>query len=364
MKSYAPLAFAAGIALGALGAATVTAWRRGTREGTYCVRCAVHHDTFGRRVRDRPGALYSLLSPSAGAHQHAWGDAVSARGADTRTLQREAANTELDDLDAIERDPIAIAVLVEAWRDDRERAARFTRLLIDPSAHVDRAALGLIQRPETPWSDRWRVVDGFVASYRCLSASAAITCSLPVGAVTIVAWHQVPGSVLRGPVPWTTWTPPGFVAAPRMMPIAPPTTPAPAPSRPIPSRPSPSGPQLQPINPPLQPSDPSDEAEPIVDAGVPSTVGNAREVDRAIGLAHQGQVEAAARELSRLQRATPQPAGISRLREAVRQRALTQIDDLILSGHCADAQRFARQLRSVGCTVDARDHFGSACPAP
>ncbi len=361
MKSYAPMAFAAGIALGALGAATVTSWRRGAREGTYCVRCAMHRDTFGKRVRERPGALHGLLSPSAGEHQHAWADAVSARDADVRTLQREAAATELDDLDAIERDPIAIAALVEAWRDDRARAARFARMLIDPAAHVDRAALGLIQRPETPWSDRWRVVDGFVESYRCLGAQAAVTCSLPVGPVTIVAWHQVPGSVLRGPVPWTTWTPPGFVAAPRMTPIAPPAAPA-LPSRP--SQPSPSGPLLQPIEPPLGPIDPPDEAEPIVAAGAPSTPGNARDVDRAIALAQQGQVEAAARELARLQCVTPQPAGLGRLRDAVRQRALTQIDDMILSGRCNDAQRFARQLRAMGLTVDAREHFGSACPMP
>ncbi len=353
MKSFAPLAFAAGVVLGALGAFTATSWRRAPREGTYCVRCALHRETLARRVRERQGALYGLLSASLGAHEHRWADAVSARSGEQRALDRESAQTELEELDALERDPIAIAVLVEAWRADRDRAARFTRALIDPTQHIDRAAIGLIQRTELSWADRWRVVDGFFEQYRCRAAPEAITCTLPVGAVSVVAWHQVPGSVLRGPVPWTTWTPPGFVAT------APPVF-APSPPPPVVA--------MTPIPPPTPrgtaPEAPLPTEVPSATPTAPGAGGASRDVERAIGLARTGQVEAAARDLARLQRVTPQPAGLGRLREAVRQRSVAHIDDMILSGRCAEAQRFARSLRALGCPVNAQDHFGSACPGP
>lgn len=348
MKSYVPLAFAAGVVLGALGAFTATAWRRGGHEGTYCVRCAMHRDTWGRHTRERGGALHALLASSAGAHAHVWADATGVRDADQRALQREAVSAEFDDLDAIERDPAAIATLVEAWRDDRERAARFTRLVINPDGHVDRAALGLLQRPEMPWADRWRVVDGFHALYRCLSAPAAVTCSLPVGPVTVIAWHQVPGSLLRGPIPWTTWTPPNFAPSVRLTPIAPPIV---------------APPIVAPPTTPEPPAPPVEAAAGDASVEAPSPP-DSRSVERGIALANRGQVEAAARELARLQRMNPPPAGLSRLRDAIRQRAVAQIDELILSARCNDAQRLARQLRSLGCAVDARDHFGSACPSP
>ncbi len=347
----------AGVILGALGALTAVSWRRSlapTR--VYCVRCAMHREPLPWREELRAGPLHTLLITHIGAHAHRWSLTGEVRDADARTLRTEALHDERDDLDAIERDPRLLGVLAEATRDDPERAARLLGAVIDPDAHIDRAALRLIDRPTLAWRDRWRLVDGFFAHYRCTRERAAVTCTLPVGAVTAVAWHRVPHSLLRGSVPWDVWTPPGFVAEeapPSALPMAPsmaPTLPAmipippPTPAVPTPSAPTPIDP-WQPT-----PTAPSGDTE--------------AEVNRGLTLVRSGRVGEALQLHGALSRRAPTPRGLGRLTSALRTAVPDQVDTLILSGRCASAQALHRQARSAGVSYDASGHFGSACTQP
>ncbi|MFO0605701.1 MAG: hypothetical protein U0324_21140 [Polyangiales bacterium] len=348
-----------GVVLGALGASMVVAWRRSLAPSrTYCSRCAMRREPMPWREELRPGPLHALLAARVGAHEHRWALGGNERDPDLRALRAEAVRDERDDLDAIERDPRLLGVLAEATRDDPARAARLLGVVIDPDAHVDRAALRLVDRPGLSWRDRWRLVDGFFAHYRCERERAAVTCTLPVGAITAVAWHRVPHSLLRGEIPWDTWTPPGFVAeAPT--PALP--TPTSAPTGPSVLTPIPPPPSTGPTAPPT--TDPTPDPAPPAPSPMPAA-GDGAAVDRGIALARAGRVNEALALYASLSRRSSPPAGLGRLAAALRTAVPSQVDTLILEGRCASAQALHRQARGVGITYDARDHFGSACPQP
>jgi hypothetical protein len=342
-----------GVVLGALGALTAVSWRRSLAPSrTYCHRCAMRREPLPWREELRPGPLHALLTARAGAHEHRWALASDERDPDARALRAEAVRDERDDLDAIERDPRLLGVLAEATRDDPERAARLLGAVIDPDAHVDRAALRLVDRPGLSWRDRWRLVDGFFTHYRCTRERAAVTCTLPLGAITAVAWHRVPHSLLRGNIPWDTWTPPGFVADPAAAPM--PTAPGAMMGAMIPIPPPAPAPALPMPGDPPAPATPPSGAAPSADA----------EVERGIALARAGRVAEALSVHGALSRRAPPPRGLGRLTGALRSSVAAQVDAHILEGRCASAQALHRQARAAGITYDAREHFGSACPQP
>lgn len=346
----------AGVVLGALGALTAVSWRRSLAPSrAYCVRCAMHREPLPWREELRAGPLHTLLVTRVGPHEHRWSLVGDVRDPDARALRVDALRDERDDLDAVERDPRLLGVLAEATRDDPERAARLLGAVIDPDAHVDRAALRLVDRPALAWRDRWRVVDGFFAHYRCARERAAVTCTLPVGAITAVAWHRVPHSLLRGSVPWDVWTPPGFVADEAPLPSAPGTPSLPA-MVPIPP------PAMLPLPPPSTPIDPLDPTPVAPTPNVPAD-GDA-EVNRGVAMARGGRVGEALQLHGALSRRRPPPRGLGRLTAALRQGLPEQVDTLILSGRCASAQSLHRQARAAGVSYDASGHFGSACPQP
>lgn len=350
-----------GVVLGALGASMVVAWRRSLAPSrTYCSRCAMRREPMPWREELRPGPLHALLAAHVGAHDHRWALGGNDRDPDARSLRADAVRDERDDLDAIERDPRLLGVLAEATRDDPARAARLLGAVIDPEAHVDRAALRLVDRPGLSWRDRWRLVDGFFAHYRCERERAAVTCTLPVGAITAVAWHRVPHSLLRGEIPWDTWTPPGFVAE---APPPTPTTPSPggAPGYPSVMIPIPPPPSTRPTAPPT--TDPTPDPAPPTPSPAP-TGADGSAVDRGIALARSGRVGEALQLHTSLARRSPPPPGLGRLTGTLRSAVPSQIDTLIMEGRCTAAQSLHRQARASGVTYDAGSHFGSACPQP
>lgn len=321
MKWLMPLGFSAGMLLGALGALAASAWRR-PAAATFCVRCAMHREGG----RERQGAVYTLLARTEGAHAHRWAEPDHGRRLtpEARAMSDEAVRDEVDELDALERDPEALALVVEASRNDPRRTASLLHAILDPGAHVPVTVLRLLDRPQWPWSDRARLIDGFLDQYRCERAPTSVVCTLPVGAVTAVAWHRVPGSLLRGTIPWNTWSPPGFALSPApVAAVAPPLG---------------QGPVMMPIPPlPSAPPTPGASARP----GAPRLPPPLGSPPRPRVVVTPGQ------------------------REASRARALAQIDDMILAGRCSAAQALFRQMRASGAAPDgARDHFGSACPLP
>ncbi len=340
MKRYVVLALLAGVVLGTLGTLAVGAWRVDAVEHTWCLRCARHRTSFGDVVDEHGGPVSALLATRNPPHHHVWAD--TGRGPRRALpLTVDAAREALANLDAIESDARAVAVLDEAFRNSPERAERLVRAVLDPEAHLDRSALTLVARPELSWPDRWRVVDAFLAAYTCTRAAQAVTCTLPVGDVRIVAWHHVPGSVMRGPVPWATWLPQGFA------PTASPT-------------PTPSLTPMTPIAPPI----PVGPATPVTPAVPASPRDDEASVNAGIAQARRGDLEGAARTWSRLSTHTPRPAGLPRLRAAIERQAGDAIDTMILDGRCAAAQRLVRSLRTAGLHLDGAQHFGSACQQP
>lgn len=356
MKAYLAAAFFAGLVLGVLGVLTVGAWHRSlapTR--AYCVRCGLHRDSAFYRDELRPGVVHALLASRVGAHEHRWHNVGRERDADARTMRTETARDELADLDALEHDPDTLALVTEAMRLDPTRVAHLLTAVLDPGQSVDRAALRLLDRPTLAWNDRARILDGFFERYRCERARLSITCTLPVGPVTAVAHHRVPGSVLRGTIPWSSWQPPGF-------------TPTAAPTAVAPTAPTP-GAVMVPIPPPTPAPNvpitpvPDDEDEPAPPSTTPPTPPG-RDVERVIALASAGRLTEALSMHGRLTRAEPPPAGLSRATAALRPRVLAGIDAHILSGRCSAAQGLFRQARTAGVAVNASDHFGSACTQP
>ncbi len=124
--------------------------------------------------------------------------------------------------------------------------------------------------------------------------------------------------VAVGPVP----TPPLAVQGPVTL------DPIPGPSNGIQPIPAPNTPSIQPVAAP----NPGNDIQPIAAPNPPSI------------------------------RPTPPPAVIRRPSPSCGRES--NIDDLIINGHCSQAQGLFRSLRSAGCRVDASDHFGTACAAP
>lgn len=350
MKAYLVTAFVAGFLLGVLGVLTLGAWHRSlTPTRSYCVRCAMHRDTALFRDELRPGIVHALLAPHVGTHEHRWHNAGRERDADARALRVEAARDELADLDALERDPDTLALITHAMRLDPTRVTHLVTAVLDPGQHLDRAALHLLDRPALPWNDRARVLDGFFERYRCERTRLSVTCTLPVGTVRAVAWHRVPGSLLRGNIPWASWLPPGFTPAATETPTPAPTLTPGAVMLPIPPPPQSAAVPVAPV--------PDDDA-------APSSASPGRDVERIIALATAGRLSDALDLHGRLSRARPPPADLPRASAALRPRVLSGIDTQILSGHCPAAQMLFRRARSAGVAMNAGDHFGSACPQP
>ncbi|MGZ3420469.1 MAG: hypothetical protein ACXWUG_14920 [Polyangiales bacterium] len=215
------LVVALAVVFGVVAGAFLNRWPTwSTTRHSFCTLCALHREDAERtpilgRHRtqgERGGILHELLASPVGNHQHVWSTPayVFPTYPTPKLLPRDAftqavAEAEVHDLEALESNPHAIAILDEAMRNDRGRTLRFLQKVLDPQAYVPIEAIGLLDRKGT-WEERWAVVDAFFGAYHCDVTDTSASCRLRAGSTDLLVLVRTATSDHSGGIDWKTWT--------------------------------------------------------------------------------------------------------------------------------------------------------------
>ena len=222
------------LAIGVVAGAFLNRWPAwGTTRHSYCSICGVHNEesertpVLGRHRQSstRVGILSHLLGPAlmatGGEHGHVWITPayVAPTNPPPKLGSREAftqvvSEAEVRDLELLEDSPHAVALLDEAMVNDRTRTVRFVQKLLDPGAFLPIEAIGLLDRPQQSWEERWRVVDAFLDAYHCDVTEVSASCRMRAGSTDLLVLVRTTTSVHSGGVDWTHWVPAGMKAPP------------------------------------------------------------------------------------------------------------------------------------------------------
>lgn len=351
--------FVAGAVAGAfVGMASEEGARKVAARRSWCPRCGLHRTEvrlstlFGQSTMtvEHAGGTYALLRPDNAAHDHAFrriDDDVDPGARDA--LEREALRAELRELDALDQSPGLLGLLEDARQQDPSRARAFLQRLLDPSVHLPVTAAGVLDRPELPWADRWRLVDALGPAWTCDTRGVTLACRLAGNTPPVVAYNLTAGVGTNpsAPVDWRRWLPPGWMPTQTQS-----STPTPTP----------------PTQPSTTPTAGGGGNTPGGSAGATApSAGGSDQALQAVGRARQamssGRLEEACGQWAQATMASSQHPSVRVLQGDLRSAVQDGLDQRILRGDCPGAQRLFRVCRERGLAVDDQS-FGIACQRP